>query len=222
MTKSVIITAGGIGKRMGADIPKQFMNINKRPILMHTIALFDKFDKNIEIIVVLPKAHIEFWQGLIKEHSFKINHTIIEGGKERFHSIKNGLKAVTGTIVAVHDGVRPFVSQRVLVELFNTTINKHAVIPVINLKESIRQINGNDSKSVNRADYKIVQTPQCFTNELIQKAYLQPYSNSFTDDASVIEQLGHKIHLIEGNDENIKITTPMDLKLAEILARATI
>ncbi len=221
MTKSVIITAGGIGKRMGSDIPKQFIEVNDLPILMHTINLFFDFDHNIQVIVVLPKGHIEFWKSLIAKHDYKVQHTIIEGGEERFHSIKNGLKAIKGDLVAVHDGVRPFVSQSVLTQLFMSTIKNQAVIPVVSLKESLRYTAAEQSNAVNRADYKIVQTPQCFTNELIQKAYLQTYSDHFTDDASVIEQLGYQIHLVKGNDENIKITTPMDLKLAKILVEIT-
>jgi 2-C-methyl-D-erythritol 4-phosphate cytidylyltransferase len=217
MTKSIIITAGGIGKRMGSDIPKQFIEINGLPILMRTIQQFFNFDNTIQIIVVLPEAHIYFWNGLIQKYHFTIKHTVIKGGKERFHSIKNGLTIVNGDLVGIHDGVRPFVSIEVIKNTFNFAQAEGAAIPVIDLKESIRQIITVDSKSVDRSNYKIVQTPQCFTRDIILKAYQQDYSSEFTDDASVVEQLGHKINLVPGNDENIKITTPMDLRLSELL-----
>jgi 2-C-methyl-D-erythritol 4-phosphate cytidylyltransferase len=217
MKKSIIITAGGIGKRMKSDIPKQFIELNGSPILMHTIKRFFDFDNKIQIIVVLPEAHISFWNGLIEKHNFNINHTIVTGGRERFYSIKNGLQLSNGDIIGVHDGVRPFVSLEVIDRTFTNATNLSTAIPILNLKESIRMISADDSKSVNRSIYKIVQTPQCFKSEILKKAYLQDYSVQFTDDASVVEQLGYKINLVPGNDENIKITTPMDLKLAEVL-----
>lgn len=217
MTKSIIITAGGIGKRMGSDIPKQFIELNGIPILMHTIQRFFDFDNELQIIVVLPDSYISFWTDLVDKHHFNIEHQIIDGGTERFHSIKNGLQQTTGDIIGIHDGVRPFVSIEVIQNTFNAAELFKAAIPAIDLKESIRKVAGNDSKSVDRSIYKIVQTPQCFTSEILKKAYTQNYSNQFTDDASVVEQLGQKIHLVHGNDENIKITTPMDLKLAEVL-----
>ena len=217
MTESIIITAGGIGKRMGTKIPKQFIEIDGLPILMYTINKFYLYNTSIEIIVVLPAAHIEYWQQLIEKHNFKIVHTIVEGGKERFYSIKNGLKHVTGEIIGIHDGVRPFVSNEVIKNLFETAKLKKAVIPVIDIKESIRELHDEDSIAVDRSNYKIVQTPQCFTKAIIQNAYLQDFSPKFTDDASVVESTGQSITLIKGNDENIKLTTPLDLKLAEIL-----
>tara|TARA_B100000809_G_C14933643_1_gene457796 strand:- start:8 stop:670 length:663 start_codon:yes stop_codon:yes gene_type:complete len=217
MTKSIIITAGGIGKRMGSDIPKQFIELNGLPILMHTIQRFFDFNNSIQIIVVLPKDHISFWYELIKKHNFSLKHTIVSGGTERFHSIKNGLQQSTGEVIGVHDGVRPFVSIAVINHTFNTALELNCAIPVIDLKESIRMVDEDDSQSVNRSIYKIVQTPQCFKGDIIKEAYLQDYSDQFTDDASVVEQFGHKINLVPGNDENIKITTPMDLRLAEVL-----
>ena len=217
MTKSIIITAGGIGKRMGSDIPKQFIELNGLPILMHTIQRFYNFDSRIQIIVVLPQAHISFWNTLIKTHQFSISHTIVEGGTERFNSIKNGLEHASGEVIGVHDGVRPFVSIPVIQNTFKKAIESECAIPVVNLKESIRKVGDNTSESVDRSNYKIVQTPQCFKREVLKKAYLHPYSSDFTDDASVVELAGYKINLVEGNDENIKITTPMDLKLAEVL-----
>jgi 2-C-methyl-D-erythritol 4-phosphate cytidylyltransferase len=217
MTKSIIITAGGIGKRMGSDIPKQFIEVNGLPILMHTITKFFEFDNSIEIILVLPKNHIDYWSGLMSQFDFTLQHTIVEGGKERFYSIKNGLKEANGELIGVHDGVRPFVSLEVINSVFDSAEQNKAAIPVIDLKESIRRVGNSESESVDRSEFKIVQTPQCFTSQVVKEAYLQLFSNEFTDDASVVEKLGTKIHLVKGNDENIKITTPMDLKLANIL-----
>jgi len=217
MTESIIITAGGIGIRMGLDMPKQFIEIKGVPILMHTINRFYCYNSELQIILVLPQAHIEFWNTLIKKHNFKVEHQIVQGGNERFHSIKNGLAVATGQIIGVHDGVRPFVSIEVIKNTFKSTPKHKAVIPVINVNESLRQIDNKNSKAVKRSDYRTVQTPQCFTAELIKKAYEQAYCDSFTDDASVVECLGQKIYLIKGNNENIKITTPIDLKLAEVL-----
>ena len=217
MTKSIIITAGGIGKRMGKNIPKQFIELKGLPILMHTIKRFYEYDNSIQIVVVLPKNHIADWHQLIKKHQFKINHQIVEGGKERFDSIKNGLQITNADFIGVHDAVRPFVSVKVIDNCFKALQHHQAVVPVISLKESLREINGAKSKSVDRNCFKIVQTPQCFTKNVIQLAYQQNYSILFTDDASVVEQTGVKIHLVNGNDENIKITTPFDLKVANVI-----
>jgi len=218
MTKSIIITAGGIGKRMESSIPKQFIEVKGLPILMHTISRFFEYDNSIEIIIVLPKDHMSFWDELVTKFKFKIPHKIVEGGKERFFSIQNGLKSANGDLIGIHDGVRPFVSVKVIQSVFAATMKYNAVIPVVDLKESIRRVGEFETKAVDRSTYKIVQTPQCFTSDVIKKAYLQEYSIEFTDDASVVEKMGTKIHLVNGNDENIKITTPMDLKLASILA----
>lgn len=217
MTESIIITAGGIGKRMGSEIPKQFIEINGLPILIHTINQFYNYNSAIQIILVLPDSHIDYWNKLIKNHNFKIKHTLVKGGAERFHSIQNGLKFANGDVIGIHDGVRPFVSQKVIKILFEAAKSKKAVIPVVDVKESLRQIKTDGTKAVERSDYKIVQTPQCFTKEVIQKAYLQKFSTSFTDDASVVESAGFEIFTIQGNDENIKITTPIDLILAKVL-----
>ena len=217
MTRSIIITAGGIGKRMGSAVPKQFIEVNGLPILMHTITKFYNFDKTIEIIVVLPKEHMLYWSELIIQFDFNIKHSKVEGGKERFYSIQNGLKLANGELIGVHDGVRPFVSLSVIQSTFDSAKLNNAAIPVIDLKESIRRVGAFESESVDRSKYRIVQTPQCFKSGVIKNAYLQNFSNDFTDDASVVEKAGSKIHLVDGNDENIKITTPMDLKIANSL-----
>lgn len=219
MKKTVIISAGGIGKRMNADIPKQFLNINDRPIIFHTIELFHRFDTAIQIIVVLPLDYIPFFKDLVAENNFKIPIEIVEGGEERFHSIQNGLNVAVGDLIAVHDAVRPLVSQKVVKDVFESAAEFGAAIPVISLKESIRETTDNGSKALNRNNFRIVQTPQIFEAEILKAAYQQNYQPDFTDDASVVESKGHKIHLVEGNFENIKITTPEDLKIAECLMK---
>jgi len=212
----VIIVAGGKGERMNANIPKQFLELQGKPILMHTIEAFNRFDKTMQIILVLPETQIDYWITLCKKHAFAVLHKIVIGGQTRFNSVKNGLKLVQSpSLVAVHDGVRPLVSHSTITRSFNAAEKYDAAIPVVDLIDSIRQVNEDESLSVDRTKYKLVQTPQVFDAELLKKAYEQEFSALFTDDASVVEALGTKIHLVEGNRENIKITTEIDLKMAE-------
>jgi 2-C-methyl-D-erythritol 4-phosphate cytidylyltransferase len=218
--KTTIIVAGGKGERMNADIPKQFLEIHGKPILMHTLEVFRRYDAAMELILVLPSVQIQVWKELCKKHVFDIPHQIVEGGKTRFHSVKNGLEAIHyPTLVAVHDGVRPLVSIETISRCFDEAEKSGAAIPVIDLVESIRQISENESHSVDRNDYKLVQTPQVFDSELLKTAYKQEFKPFFTDDASVVEALGSKIQLVEGNRENIKITTEFDLRMAELLIK---
>ena len=217
-TKIAIIVAGGKGERMNSDIPKQFLELLGKPILMHTLEVFHNFDASIQIKLVLPEVQINFWKELCTKHNFTLTHQIVAGGKTRFQSVKNGLEAVrTPALVAVHDGVRPLVSIKTISCCFEAAENFDAVVPVFDLVESIRQITETSSQSVDRNAYKLVQTPQVFDAELLKKAYEQEFSTLFTDDASVVEAAGTKVHLVEGNRENIKITTEFDLKMAEIL-----
>lgn len=219
MKRYVIIVAGGKGLRMGGDIPKQFVEIKGLPVLMHTINRFHSFDSSIDIIVALPVDQQDYWKELCSKYKFEIPHTIVDGGDTRFHSVKNGLDQVSGEgVVAVHDGVRPFVSDEVLERCFSMAQEKEAVVPVIDVFETIRHIADGMSNTVPRDEYKLVQTPQVFLISLLKKAYSQPYTPSFTDDASVVEAMGYKVTLVEGNRENIKLTTPFDLKLAELLS----
>ena len=219
MKRYVIIVAGGKGLRMGGDIPKQFVEIKGLPVLMHTINRFHSFDSSIDIIVALPVDQQDYWKELCSKYKFEIQHTIVDGGDTRFHSVKNGLDQVSGEgVVAVHDGVRPFVSDEVLERCFSMAQEKEAVVPVIDVFETIRHIADGMSNTVPRDEYKLVQTPQVFLISLLKKAYSQPYVPSFTDDASVVEAMGYKVTLVEGNRENIKLTTPFDLKLAELLS----
>lgn len=218
MKKHVIIVAGGKGLRMGGEIPKQFLPIGGKPVLMRTIEAFHSYDTSIHVILVLPVSQQEYWKELCCTYKFELPHDIADGGQTRFHSVKNGLALVEGNgTVGVHDGVRPFVSQEVISRCYSEAEVKHAVIPVIGVVETVRRLDDTESVTVPRDQYRLVQTPQVFDVALLQKAYQQEYAEMFTDDASVVESLGVRVHLVEGNRENIKLTTPFDLKLAEML-----
>ena len=217
MTKTIIITAAGKGLRMGADLPKQFLPLAGKPILLYTIEQFYRFNNDIEIILVLPADHIPYWQLLINDHNFTIPHQLVEGGETRYHSIKNGLEYATGEVIGVHDGVRPFVSQDVISSVFDKAEIKGAAIPVLPLVESIRELHGESSTARDRSRFVSVQTPQCFHAQVLKGAYENGYNDTFTDDASVVEAAGHQISLVNGNIENIKLTTPMDMKMARLL-----
>lgn len=213
-----IIVAGGSGTRMGGDTPKQFLLLQGIPILMHTINCFYNYDNSIEIIVALPNAEVEHWHLLCAEHKFTIPHNIVNGGFTRFHSVKNALTLVTKeSLVAIHDGVRPLVHHNTIERCFAQAQQTGAAIPVIECFESVRQIVGDKSIAVDRNNYRLVQTPQVFKSDILLAAYNQPYLTQFTDDASVVEHNGNTISLVEGNRENIKITTPVDLQIAETL-----
>jgi 2-C-methyl-D-erythritol 4-phosphate cytidylyltransferase len=217
----VVIVAGGSGKRMGSEIPKQFLELAGRPVLMHTIERFKAFDDSIEIITVLPENQLRFWIDIQKKHSFTVLHTLVKGGSNRFFSVRNGLKFVnTPGLVAIHDGVRPFVSIDTIKRCFEAAEKTGNAIPSISPNESLRILNEQGSIPVNRFHVKQIQTPQVFNAALIKKAYLQDYSSEFTDDATVLEKTGEKINLIEGNRENIKITTPEDLLISDALLKS--
>jgi 2-C-methyl-D-erythritol 4-phosphate cytidylyltransferase len=217
----VVIVAGGSGKRMGAEIPKQFLELAGRPVLMHTIERFKAFNDAIEIITVLPENQLRFWLDLQKKHSFPVLHTLVKGGSNRFQSVKNGLKFVnTPGLVAIHDGVRPFVSIDTIKRCFETAEKLGNAIPTISPNESLRILNDQGSIPVNRFHVKQIQTPQVFNAGLIKNAYKQEYSTDFTDDATVLEKTGVKINLIEGNRENIKITNPEDLLISAALLQS--
>lgn len=218
MKRFAIIVAGGKGNRMKSEIPKQFIEIGGKPILMHTIEQFYKADSNIEIILVLPKEQIQYWQELQTKHGFEVPVLVSEGGTSRFYSVKNGLEKVTSTgVVAIHDGVRPFVATSTIMKGFEVAEKEKTAIPTVNLVDSIRRVDEKVNRALNRADYRLVQTPQVFDIALLKTAYQQSFSDTFTDDASVIEAMGHSVTLFEGNSENFKITTPFDLKVAEMM-----
>ena len=227
----VIIVAGGKGLRMGGDIPKQFLPIGGKPILMRTLERFRAYSETLQIILVLPEAQQDYWQELCKQYEFQVDYQIANGGQTRFHSVQNGLALVPDDaegVVGVHDGVRPFPSIEVITRCYETARQTKAVIPVIPVVETVRQIlpsnqsNPNavsnpSSITVPRDQYRLVQTPQTFDIQLLKAANRQPYNNCFTDDASVVESYGHQITLVEGNRENIKITTPYDITVAEAI-----
>lgn len=219
MQEYAIIVAGGTGSRMKSDVPKQFIPINGKAILLHTIEKFIAYNSNINIIVCCHKDYIMTAYKLMEKTAYHNQVKIIEGGETRFHSVKNGLDTIEDlkAFVGIHDAARPLVSIETLQRCFSLTKEIGNAIPVIALSESIRQVVGDSSVAEDRNRFRIVQTPQCFSVALIKKAFEQEYSNLFTDDATVAEKMGLKINLVEGNPENIKITHPMDLILAEAL-----
>ena len=217
MQKSVIITAGGIGKRMGSELPKQFLVLGGKPVLVHTLELFFKYDPNIEIILTLPNEWRGYWETVIDKYYCRVPHIVVNGGEERYHSIQNALKQCSGSFIAVHDGVRPFVSFETLERCFSALNQHEAVVPVLRLKESIRQTSENSTNAVDRSNYRLVHTPQCFRAEVLHKAYEQSYHDKVTDDACLVEEIGYTIHLVESNEENMKLTTPFDFLIAETI-----
>jgi len=223
MKKQIIIVAGGKGLRMNSVVPKQFLVVGNKPVLMHTLNRFYETDSQINIILVLPADQIDYWNSLCREYNFKISHQVVYGGETRFHSVKNGLmKALEcdtdmQSIIGVHDGVRPFVSSEVINRCYSLCQNHTAVIPAIEVYETIRQTDGRHSHTVDRNLYRLVQTPQVFRSAILAAAYEQPFSSLFTDDASVVEAFGETIYLTEGNRENIKITSAFDIVVANAL-----
>lgn len=217
----VIIVAGGKGLRMGSDIPKQFLPIGGKPVLMRTLERFREYSPALQIILVLPKAQQEYWKELCEKHNFTVAYQLADGGDTRFHSVQHGLALIPDDaegVVGVHDGVRPFPSIEVIRNCYETARTAKAVIPVIPVVETVRHLdNAPSSHTVPRGEYRLVQTPQTFDIQLLKAANRQSYNASFTDDASVVEAFGFDVTLVEGNRENIKITTPYDLKIAEVL-----
>jgi 2-C-methyl-D-erythritol 4-phosphate cytidylyltransferase len=219
MKRHIIIVAGGKGLRMGGDIPKQFLPVKGKPILMRTLEAFHRFDADIHIVLVLPADQQSYWRGLCDAYNFRLPYDLATGGETRFHSVKNGLARVDGEgLVGVHDGVRPFVSTPVIAACYEAAEVHRAVIPVVDVVETVRQLlPDGGSRTVPRSEYRLVQTPQVFRVSLLKKAYEQPFTPAFTDDASVVEALGEAVTLVVGNRENIKVTTPYDLRVAEML-----
>lgn len=217
---TVIIVAGGSGKRFKSNIPKQFVELDNKPVLMHTIEKFYNFDNNINIVLVLPQNQIEYWQQLCTKYNFTIKHKISEGGKERFHSVKNGLNlAKESKYIAIHDGVRPLVDSEIIKRGFDTAKKYGTAVPVVPINSSVRFIEGEESKHLDRNKIRIVQTPQIFSADILKKAYNIDFRDTFTDDASVVEHSGNKIYLFEGNIENLKITSKFDLAFADFIIK---
>ncbi|MDX2301983.1 MAG: 2-C-methyl-D-erythritol 4-phosphate cytidylyltransferase [Microscillaceae bacterium] len=217
MKKYSLIVAGGSGTRMNHSLPKQFIKIGNYPILMHTIFQFTRLNEPLEIILVLPENEIGTWNELVAAYNFKIQVQIVYGGNTRVESVKNGLAQIKeeNSLVAIHDGVRPFIRPEIIQKSFDIAQEKGNAIVAVNPKDSIREIKGDRNVSRNRADYRLIQTPQTFKTPLIQEAYQQKNIELFTDDAGVAENNGLHIHLIEGDYRNIKITTPEDLLIAK-------
>jgi 2-C-methyl-D-erythritol 4-phosphate cytidylyltransferase len=224
----IIIVAGGKGLRMGSDIPKQFLPIGGKPVLMRTLERFREYSPTLQIILVLPQAQQEYWNQLCKDYDFKVEYVLADGGETRFHSVQNGLAKIPDDsegVVGIHDGVRPFPSIDVIRRCYDTARTAKAVIPVIPVVETVRHLTECPtlceaaSVTVPRDEYRLVQTPQTFDIQLLKAANRQSYNDGFTDDASVVESYGHAITLVEGNRENIKITTPYDITVAEAIIR---
>ena len=219
--RGVIIVAGGSGRRMGGALPKQFMMLDNEPILARSINRMHEALPAAEIVVVLPEEHVELWKNIAARFDVA-RHKIALGGKERFHSVKNGLAALSDevAIVGIHDAVRPLASKKLIIKLFLEAENNTAVIPVVAPIDSYRIVESDNSRIIDRSALRMVQTPQVFQAEALRKAYEQPFSATFTDDASVMEAAGHKVTLVEGERENIKITTPSDMLIAEAIINA--
>jgi len=223
MRTFAIILGGGVGARMETSIPKQFIPLNGKPIIMHTIQNFNDFDPKMKVIIVLPNEHFQLWKDLCIEFNFGIEHQIIRGGKERFYSVKNALEGIPDdSLVLIHDGVRPIISHETIDRVRQRAIEKGNAIPYIDINESIRKVSSEKNKTVKRENYKIIQTPQAFKTKIIKTAYKNRYRKSFTDDASVFEADGGKVELVLGNVRNIKITRPIDLIIAESLMSITL
>jgi 2-C-methyl-D-erythritol 4-phosphate cytidylyltransferase len=217
LNKYALIVAGGSGTRMNSDAPKQFMLLGEKPLLLHTIQRFLDYSKDLQIILVLPPTQIDQWKSLCEKYNLKTELKIVTGGETRFQSVKNGLNSISNKegLIAIHDGVRPFVKRNLIEDSFAQAEKYGNAITAVELKDSIRSLRESSNKSEERKKFRLIQTPQTFRLSLIKKAYEANENSFFTDDASVLESMGEKIHLIEGSYENIKITTPEDFILAE-------
>jgi 2-C-methyl-D-erythritol 4-phosphate cytidylyltransferase len=215
---AVVIVAGGTGSRMNNELPKQLIEINGKPIIVYSIEKFQHFNKDIQVIISLHKDYFDLFEKIKSRFNLK-NIQVVQGGDTRYQSVKNALAVLNPntTIVGVHDAARPLVSLQTIQKTFTAAEQHGAAIPVIDMNESLREVNGGESKSVDRTKFKVVQTPQCFKKDILLKAYDMPYSPLFTDDASMIEKIGCQIFITEGNKENIKITYPQDLIVAQTL-----
>ncbi|MCX7861904.1 MAG: 2-C-methyl-D-erythritol 4-phosphate cytidylyltransferase [Bacteroidales bacterium] len=218
MKKAVIIAAGGHGIRMGLEKPKQFLIIHNKPLLVHTLEVFKKYDDSIDIVLVLPSQFMDYWNELIMKYPQNANCKIVVGGETRYHSVKNGLSMLTDQeLIAVHDSVRPLIDGRFIEYLFNTARDKGSAIPVFPAIDTIREITDSGSRVLNRSNIFTVQTPQVFKREWLEQAYQQPYNNQITDDSMLVEMAGFKLTFVNGLKYNIKLTTPEDVIIIESL-----
>ena len=220
MNRYAVIVAAGSGMRMGAPIPKQFLEVGGKPILMHTLNRFAAFDASIRLVVVLHPDYVEFWRSLCDKHDYSVPHAIVSGGSERFFSVQKAIQSLVDTedaIVGIHDAVRPMVSVDTLERCYATAQAMGSAVPCISVNDSMRIVDADGNRSVDRSSLRIIQTPQCFSLNLLRRAFTQEYNTAFTDDASVVEALGESIVLVEGNRENIKVTTPEDMHWLNVL-----
>lgn len=216
--KYCIIVAGGSGSRMGMDIPKQFLLLGNKPVLFHSIESFHEYDREMQIVLVLPAAHIKTWKELISKYPLSHEPILVEGGKTRYHSVKNGLNLLPDNgLVAIHDGARPFIGKELISSCFNAAAKKGNTIPVIPVEDSMRIIEGDKNSAVDRNNYVRIQTPQLAEVKLLKKAFEQKWQPAFTDESNMLEAMGVEVHLVEGDPGNIKITNKADLELAEFL-----
>lgn len=223
MEKYAIIVAGGSGKRMGADVPKQFLPLAGKPVLMHTIDAFFRYNSGMHILLVLPQAHMEYWNQLCAQYAYSKPVTLVAGGSERFFSVQNAMQLVPeNALVAVHDGVRPLVDDATIENAFLSAQQNGSGIPVVPETDSLRRVTTQGNEAVNRSEYVRVQTPQVFQSTLIKAAYNQPYTQFFTDDASVFESMGNRVWLTAGNVSNIKLTTPVDMQWAQLVLHESV
>ncbi|MFN6088887.1 MAG: 2-C-methyl-D-erythritol 4-phosphate cytidylyltransferase [Cyclobacteriaceae bacterium] len=216
-TETALIVAGGKGTRIKSVLPKQFIELNGKPVLLHTLEAFIRYSPSIRIVLVLPEDDFEIWRSICEKFEFNYPVTLQKGGETRFQSVKNGLQNITEGLVAIHDGVRPLVSEDIIGASFRLAAIHKCAIAAVRLKESIRMTDQDNTKAVDRSRFRLIQTPQTFDVSLIKKAYEQKEEISFTDDASVAERAGNIISLFEGSYENIKITTQEDLIVAKAL-----
>ena len=215
MQRSTIIVAGGKGERMASPVPKQFLALNGKPVLCRTIEAFHTADPAMGLVVVLPGEWMEAWHRLCEEQRFTVPHTVVRGGAERFYSVREGLAAVGHEgLVAVHDGVRPLISVDLIDRCFTAAEAHGAAIPVLPISSSVRELSGGTSRAVDRGRLRMVQTPQCFRVSLLRQAFQLPYDPAFTDEATLVERAGAAVHLVEGEERNMKVTTPFDLRMA--------
>ena len=225
MKTIAIIVAGGSGTRFGAQMPKQFLELGGMPILMRTITAFELAldGTDHELVVTLPADQFSLWRDLCKQQAFAVSHRVVNGGETRWHSVKSALDSIGGfddiDVIAVHDGVRPLITPGLINRVLDAARRDGAAIPVVSLNDSVRQIEGDESRALDRSTLRAVQTPQAFDARLLFEAYRQPFAPTFTDDASVVERAGHSVTLVEGDPHNLKITRPMDLALAEYLLK---
>lgn len=222
MNRSMIIVAGGSGTRMKSELPKQFIELNGKPILMLTLEAMHDFDSEMQLILVLPETQMDYWESLCGMYNWAIPHLLANGGATRFLSVKSGLEKAIGKLVGVHDGVRPFVTAEMMERCFSEAERSNAAVPVVPIVQSLRWIHDGCNEAVNRDEYRAVQTPQCFNTDVLRSAFANANRTDYSDDASVVEANGVAVSLVDGDQENIKVTTPFDLQLGQlIIARRT-